>query len=166
MARPTKYNKDIHPESARMWAGLGMIDELIAHKLGITHVTFISWKKKYPEFLRALSEGKATVDDQVVSALLERAKGHDYNEVKTKITEDGATETTTTNKHIPGSVAAQKFWLTNRRPGEWKVLQNTEFSIDTDFQEVLKGIFSKKDKVFDDNKVEEENKEKEDERQK
>jgi hypothetical protein len=159
VARPTKYNKDIHPESARMWAGLGMIDELIAHKLGITHVTFISWKKKYPEFLRALNEGKATVDDQVVSSLLQRAKGHDYEEVKTKITDDG-TEVITTNKHIPGSVAAQKFWLTNRRPGEWKVLQNTEVSIDTDFQEVLKGIFSKKDKVFkDEKKVEEGNEE-------
>jgi hypothetical protein len=99
------------------------------------------------------------VDDQVVSSLLQRAKGHDYEEVKTKITDDG-TEVTTTNKHIPGSVAAQKFWLTNRRPGEWKVLQNTEVSIDTDFQEVLKGIFSKKDKVFkDEKKVEEGNKE-------
>lgn len=76
------------------WARDGLIDEQIAHNMGIRRTTLYDWKNKYPDISDALKKGKEIVDYEVENALLKRAK--------------------------QGDVTAQIFWLKNRRPEKWR----------------------------------------------
>lgn len=76
------------------WARDGLIDEQIAHNMGIATGTLYEWKKKFSEISDALKTGKEIVDYQVENALL--------------------------NKALDGDTTAQIFWLKNRRPDKWR----------------------------------------------
>lgn len=76
------------------WARDGLVDEQIAHNMGIASGTLYDWKKKFPEISKALKTGKEVVDYQVENALLYKALG--------------------------GDTTAQIFWLKNRRPDKWR----------------------------------------------
>lgn len=105
------------------WARDGLTDEQIARNMGISPSTLYEWKKKYPEISEVLKKGKEVVDRQVENALLKRALGYDYEEVKTLIEDvDGKKKKKVekTVKHIAPDVTAQIFWLKNRRPDKWR----------------------------------------------
>lgn len=133
---PTKYNPQFHPAWAKSLATLGAIDETIASKMNISVPTLIAWKKKYPEFLKALSEGKASIDEQVESALFRRAMGYDYDEVteKPKIIKRNnrpvEVMAVAEVKHLQKApeVLAQMFWLKNRKAENWRDKQEVEHS--------------------------------------
>ena len=101
------------------WARDGLIDEQIAHNIGINVGTLYDWKKKYIEISNALKKGKEVADYEVESALFRRALGYDVEEVVTEIT-DGKKHIKKTKKHIPADVTAQIYWLKNRRPDKWR----------------------------------------------
>lgn len=148
MARPTKYNSKIHPEIAKNLAKKHFIDSVIADMLGISAPTFIEWKKKYPEFNDALRQGKDEVDGQVISALYENTQPSEVEEVTT--IDDGEKTVIRTKRYRKkGNVGAQKLWLTNRRPDEWRETQHIEQGVEGDLKDVLEGIFSKKDIKID-----------------
>lgn len=109
------------------WARNGMTDEQLAERMNITPSTLYEWKKRYPEISEALKKGKEVVDIQVENALLKRALGYSYEEVKTEVTADGKKVTTTTKEVIPDTTA-QIFWLKNRRPDKWRDKQDMELS--------------------------------------
>ena len=46
------------------WARDGLIDEQIAHNMGITTKTLYEWKNKYGEISEALKKGKEVIDRQ------------------------------------------------------------------------------------------------------
>ena len=48
--------------------------------MGVSMVTLIEWKKRFPKILNALKSGKEPVDIQVENALLKRALGYEYDE--------------------------------------------------------------------------------------
>ncbi len=101
----------------------GLTDDQIAHNLGITRSTLSSWKAKFPKLSEALRKGKEVVDIQVENALLKRALGFEYQEVKNEkgVDVNGCTYSKvvkTTKKVIPDTTA-QIFWLKNRKPKEW-----------------------------------------------
>lgn len=111
----------------------GLTDAQIAQKIGISLSTYYEWQNKYPEFSEAIKKGKAPVDVQVENALLKRALGYDYEEVITEVEEipagkgpDGQQiirqkkHIRKVTRHVPPEVAAQIFWLKNRRPGRWR----------------------------------------------
>ena len=102
------------------WARDGMTDEQIAHNMGIASSTLYDWKKRYPEISESLKRGKDVVDRQVENALLKRALGYEYEEVKEKFEDGDITERTVTKKEVIPDVTAQIFWLKNRKPGEWR----------------------------------------------
>lgn len=113
------------------WARDGLIDKQIAHNIGITEQTLNVWKKKYPSLFDALKRGKEVVDRQVENALLKRAIGYEYEEVKTFIEEsDGKKKKKVekTTKHVSGDVTAQIFWLKNRKPADWRDKRDIEHS--------------------------------------
>ena len=64
------------------WARDGLIDEQIAQNIGIRAATLYEWKKRFPEISEALKRGKEVIDRQVENALLKRALGYEYKEVK------------------------------------------------------------------------------------
>lgn len=113
------------------WARDGLIDEQIARNIGISARTLYNWRDKHPEFKEALKKGKEVVDYEIENALQKRALGYQIEEVKV-VTEvvDGVQRRRVekTQKHVPGDVTAQIFWLKNRKPLQWRDRRETELS--------------------------------------
>ena len=106
------------------WARDGLTDEQIAHNIGISRTTLYDWKNKYPDISYALKKGKEVVDRQVENALLKRALGYEYEEVKQIIEKDekgkDRKRIEKTIKQVIPDTAAQIFWLKNRKPHVWR----------------------------------------------
>ena len=120
------------------WARDGLIDEQIAHNMGIAYSTFREWVDRFPALAAALKEGKAPVDLEVENALLKSALGYTITlkkpiKVRTKkqlkdkgTIEEEHIEYAEEEVHIPAQTAAQIFWLKNRKPKEWRDKRETE----------------------------------------
>ena len=118
-----KYQEWLTPEGLLKiegWARDGLIDEQIAQNIGIRAATLYEWKKRFPEISEALKRGKEVVDRQVENALLKRAVGYEYEEVKEKFEGGILTERTVTKKEVVADTTAQIFWLKNRKPDTWR----------------------------------------------
>lgn len=104
------------------WARDGLTNEQIAKNIGINPDTLYTWIKRFPEISEALKNGKEVVDREVENALLKRALGYEYEEVKTLIEEvDGKKKKKVEKitKHVPADVTAAIFWLRNRKGFVW-----------------------------------------------
>lgn len=126
-----KYEYWLTPEGLLKiegWARDGLTDEQIAGNAGINPATLYVWKQKYPEISETLKRGKEVVDRQVENALLKRALGYEYEEVKEKFEGNVMTERTVTKKEVVPDVTAQIFWLKNRKREAWADRQNIEIS--------------------------------------
>lgn len=118
-----KYQEWLTPEGLLKiegWARDGLIDEQIAQNIGIRAATLYEWKKRFPKISEALKRGKEVVDRQVENALLKRALGYEYEEVKEKFEGGIMTERTVTKKEVVADTTAQIFWLKNRKPDTWR----------------------------------------------
>ena len=122
MGRPSVYETDIKDKLALVqgWARNGLTNDQIAHNLGINRTTLYKYQQKYEDFANALKKGKEVVDFEVENALLKRALGYDYVEVKEEIENGVVTKVTRTTKHVSPDVGAAAFWLKNRKPTEWR----------------------------------------------
>jgi len=122
--RKSKYHTHVEPrlKEIEAWARDGLTEEQIAKNLGVAYSTFRKYKDEYPAFSSALKKGKEVVDIEVENALLKRALGYEYEEVKTFIEEvDGKRKKKIekTIKHVPADVSAAIFWLRNRKGFVW-----------------------------------------------
>lgn len=118
-----KYEKWLEQEGLLLiegWARDGLTDEQIAGNMGVSRSTLNSWKDKYPDILDALKKGKEIVDRQVENALLKRALGYEYEEIKEKYEFGELSERTITKKQVVPDTTAQIFWLKNRKPKDWR----------------------------------------------
>lgn len=139
--RPSKYEtewKDKLPV-IQGWARDGLVDEQIASNMGISTSTLYDWKKKYLEFSEALKKGKEVVDREVENALLKRALGYQYTEVKTEYLDDGVKVTKTAKEVIPDTTA-QIFWLKNRKPEQWRDKQEIKHEGSMSINNPLEGL--------------------------
>lgn len=103
------------------WARNGLVDEQIAHNMGINVATLYQYKNKYSDICNALKKGKEVVDLEVENALLKRALGYEYEE---RVIDDKGEKTII--KHLPPDTTAQIFWLKNRKPADWRDKRETE----------------------------------------
>lgn len=118
-----KYQEWLEPEGLLKiegWARDGLTDEKISEKMQINVATLYRWKNDYCEICEALKKGKEVVDRQVENALLKRALGYEYEEVKEKFENGICVERTITKKEVVADTTAQIFWLKNRKPDEWR----------------------------------------------
>ena len=124
-----KYEYWLTPEGLLKiegWARDGLTDEQISEKMGINRRTLTDWKSKYDPISLTLKRGKEVVDRQVENALLKRALGYEYEEVKEKFEGGEMTERTVVKKEVIPDTTAQIFWLKNRKPGDWRDKQEPE----------------------------------------
>lgn len=139
---PGKYHEWITKEGLikiEGWARDGLTDEQIAHNIGIARGTLYTWKDKYSDIDDALKRGKEVIDRQVENALLKRALGYEYEEVRTE--DDGYDKKVIkTIKQVIPDTTAQIFWLKNRKPAEWRDKQNLEVEGNLDISNMDKLI--------------------------
>src|SRR5690606_11254978 len=124
VGRKNKYHTHVEPrlKEIEAWARDGLTEEQIAKNLGVAYSTFRKYKNEYPALSAALKKGKEVIDIEVENALLKRALGYEYEEVKTLIEEVNAKKKKKiekTIKHVPADVSAAIFWLRNRKGFVW-----------------------------------------------
>lgn len=129
MPRPNKYDTHVKPylkEIKEM--ALQMTERQIAQTLRIGYTSFIEYKKKYPELVEALGQGRRQLVYELKGKLIEKAKGFYYTEVSEKQeraidTETGellddlvVTERKVNKKYAHPDVAAINLLLKNYDP--------------------------------------------------
>lgn len=121
-----------------------------AQKAGISEALFYEWLNKKVEFFESFKEAKKQGDkvriNSVEAALLDIARGFEYEEVKTEYESQlnpatGKYEPTIkkqvrTKKCVVPNSEAIKFFLTNKAPEEWKnrIEQNNTGDLVTDLR--------------------------------
>ena len=139
-----KYAEWLTPEGLLKiegWARDGLTDEQIAKNIGISRSTLNVWKDRYSDISDALKKGKDVIDRQVENALLKRALGYEYEEVKEKFEDGVITERTVTKKEVVPDTTAQIFWLKNRKPDKWRDKPGYEDTSELDkLDAILKGL--------------------------
>ena len=121
------------------WARKGLTDEQISHNMGIHPSTLYDWQNRFPEVAEALKKGKEVVDKAVENALLKRALGYEYEEIK-EITEENEKgrdrkRIEKTIKHVVPDVTAQIFWLKNRKPHEWRDKKDLDVAVNKSLED-------------------------------
>lgn len=132
-----KYEYWLSPEGLLRiegWARDGLIDEQIAKNMGITVKTLYNWKENHLPILQSLKKGKEVVDREVENALLKRALGYEYDEIKEKYESGVLTERIVTKKAVIPDTTAQIFWLKNRKASVWR--DKAHVDVDTEFSKV------------------------------
>ena len=134
MGRPSKYLSNVQPKLKQIeeWAREGLIDEQIAHNLGIAPSTLYDYKNDHPELVQAIKTGKDDIDTIVENALLKRALGYSHVEETEERSPTGELLLTKrVTKQMPADTTAIIFWLKNRRPKQWRDRQELEHSGET-----------------------------------
>lgn len=109
--RPTVYTID-HAIQAENFALIGFDDIRMADAFGVSVATLTTWKKKHPEFLAAIKNGKDVADGRVGISLYKQATGF--------VGPDG--------KYYPPNPTACIFWLKNRQKAQWRDKHEVEHS--------------------------------------
>lgn len=117
---PKKY----HPQcavTAKILLEDGLKNKDVYKILGISEVTGIEWKKKYPKFKQAFIDGKKNRVKQVKNALIKKALGFTIPSEEIVVLSDGKDmgshwEKVPTVKYFPPDTASIKYYLNNR----WK----------------------------------------------
>ncbi len=120
--RPTKY-QTLFNGAAKKACSLGATDLDLAEIFGVEETTIHQWKKKYKRFSKSIEDGKAMID----RSLLNRALGCSVKETKV-FCHEGTITTEEVDKYFPPDVAAQKHWLNNRKPKEWRDKREVDFT--------------------------------------
>lgn len=126
--RKSRYETEVKDKLLLVqgWARSGLTEKQIAQNLGVGVSSFSAYKLKYPALVEALKKGKEVVDFEVENALLKRALGYEYEEVRETSSAGIVTEIVRTKKYMPPDVTAQIFWLKNRKPEEWREKRDKE----------------------------------------
>ena len=122
MARPSLYRPEF-AEQAEKLCKLGATDVDLADFFDVSVYSIMRWKTRYEEFGKALKVGKGEADDNVERSLYSRATGYTYDSEKI-FHYQGEIIRAPIQEHVPPDTTAQIFWLKNRRPEEWRDVQN------------------------------------------
>jgi hypothetical protein len=115
----TGYTPDCCDE-ARRACMLGATNEELAGLLGVSRATIHNWMEEFPDFKKAIEEGKVAADARVAEKLYQRAIGYERPATRFFANADGPpTQVDYTYHHAPDTSAAI-FWLRNRRREDWR----------------------------------------------
>lgn len=115
-----------HEMLVRLIAAKGMTDSEFELIYGLGSGTLKGWRKAYPGFDKALTEGRTAADSAVLFALFRNAVGFEYTEEQAV---GGRDPTVLSVKRFkPGETTAQKHWLGNRLRTDWPQVDRVEHS--------------------------------------
>ena len=125
----------------------------VAKRMGITYKTLLAWERQSDFIREALSTTKDSFCRELEGTLKHRARGYDYEEIKTTVLGDvrkgsnvvenqQTVKIEKTKKHQPGDVASAIFLLTNLDPDKWKNRRNTDANITGSIPVVITGVDS------------------------
>ena len=127
------WDKKIQPNIGKIvdMAAKGATGKEIAKNLGITYPTLYAYLQKgrdgvepYSKLATAYDQACNDVDDTVEAALYRRAVGYVATDIRReqKIGRDGKIITLVhkIDRDVPPDPGSAIFWLTNRRPGQWR----------------------------------------------
>lgn len=115
---PTKFRTRMLNKTIEL-AAKGKTNKQIAEILDVSESTWYRWLEENAELSEALREGKQWADDLVEAAHFRRAVGFYAPETKAFLV-DGQAVKVDIMKFHPPDVGAQKSWLKNRRPEDWR----------------------------------------------
>lgn len=131
----SKYESHVLPNLDRItaWAKSGATAKDIAKKLKIAYSTFRKYvdegeqgDERYAALSAAFAQACEIPDDEIETALFNRARGISYDEEVYELVKDEYTgelverRTKRIRKFIPPDPTSAMFWLTNRRPEKWR----------------------------------------------
>jgi hypothetical protein len=116
--RPTDY-KSIYNKQVQKLCLLGATDKRIANFFEISTGTLDKWKKKYPQFISSIKEGREIADAKVADSLYNRALGYSHKTSKVVIVNKEVRVVDYVERFPPDSTAAI-FWLKNRDKDNWR----------------------------------------------
>lgn len=116
--RPSDYKKE-YCDQAFKFCLLGAIDTELATFFEVCEKTINIWKKKHPEFLQSIKNGREKADSEVAKSLYNRAMGYTHPEEKI-FQHDGEIIRAGTTKHYPPDATSCIFWLKNRKAKGWR----------------------------------------------
>lgn len=143
----SKYETHVEPylKDIERWMRNGATEKEVAQKLGISYTSMKKYVRlaldgdgRYIALATPFTQGKDYADDEVVAALFRRATGYDYEEryyKKVKNKDTGEWEEVLyrrEEKHMPADPTSAMFWLTNRRPDNWKYKREDNIAIEVD----------------------------------
>jgi hypothetical protein len=106
------------PDIVKVIAMQGSTDSEIALMMGLDPKIVKAWRKMYPDFDKAIEEGRTAADLQVLEALHKKAVGYEYKkEVVVRTKDDVFVQEV--NHVVEPETNAIKFWLSNRDPKRW-----------------------------------------------
>lgn len=115
-----KYEKNVLPrlDEIRAWCSDELDDGQIAQRLGICCRTLTKYKREHKELAEAMDIKRSAIIEEVEKALIKKAKGYVYTEIKT-VDKGDRIETTSTEKEVPPDLSAISFLLRNFCPERW-----------------------------------------------
>lgn len=123
MGRKSLYDTLVKPYLSKVEEWCQDMDECqIAERLGVSVSSFENYKRKYPELLQALKNGRQQLVVDLKSALKKKAKGFFYEETKTTIRDENGKKTQVVEKfkkYAPPDTGAIHLLLKNYDP-DWK----------------------------------------------
>ena len=150
---PASKFKDGICIQAEVMCKLGAIDEDLAQAFEVDIRTINRWKKRYPEFAKALKVGKDEADAKITASLYKRAVGMKKKTIVKKTivavdkfgnTQPAKVETTETEEDVIPDVGAICRWQNNRQPDLWKDKQEIGLWEIEDLDETDQEIYGKK----------------------
>lgn len=126
--RPTPFDT-LKIEQVKKLILKGFSDSEIAQFIGVTPVTYYSWKSKHKSFFSEIEVFKKQQNANVRRSLYERALGYSHEAIKFFVIK-GKIVGQKFIEHYPPDTEACKFWLKNKESEEWRDKQELEHTGD------------------------------------
>lgn len=124
----SKYDPAYAVLAERLCRTVHATDQQLADILDVSVATIGAWKNAHPEFMEALTRGKADADAEVRAALFKRATGYTYKRQRICQNKDVAW-IEEHDEHVPAETTAAIFWLCNRDKANWQQRQTTSHEV-------------------------------------
>ena len=130
LVKAAKFNW-LYVDLAARYTAAGYDVKDLAFLLGVEPATVGTWRKRYPQFRKALEQGRDIAVSHLVAKGIRAAGGYDYTEVKQEFTfnKDGEkkmTKEVIQKKHKDPNAALLTFFLMNMAPKHFKELKKVE----------------------------------------